>query len=152
MKPDYSDITDQAGEPDYWDDRGVPRYESFGPEQTAPGTDHVALMRVGCQACTSVFRVAVERNTDRLRKQKILRTQTEIAPEEFSIEKPDPPEDPGIFLYKDPPRHDCATGAVMTTIPLEVLQFCEKPGMNWIHRDDCTGKLDHSQCRQEEPA
>ncbi len=60
MLPNYKDITDRAGTPLWFDERGVPRYVEFHPQHCAlPEADEAFLVEVRCQACGTPFFVAL---------------------------------------------------------------------------------------------
>ena len=48
----YDDILDRAGEPVWWDERGVPRYCAFSPMRCNDiYTDEAVLIAIECQNC-----------------------------------------------------------------------------------------------------
>jgi len=116
MLPDYSDITSRLGDPLWWDQNGVPRYEKFHPDYCDIHAHYIALLLVTCQNCGKEFRVASEWPKEFLHGEVILPSQTDI----------------GSFHYGDPPSHggdDCWTGDTMNSEPRRILEF-------W-HRDVC---------------
>ena len=126
MLPDYSDITSRLGEPMWWDEYGVPRYEPFSPGWCDVFADYVAFMLIECQACGREFKVAVSAGKNDWQR-LFLRRPVEL-PTAHSA---------GSFYYGDPPRHEeerCCAGNTMTSIPKRVLEFwhCTIDG-NW-HR------------------
>src|SRR5579875_874086 len=93
--PDYRDINRRLGEPLWYDEHGVPRYDPFHPDLCGVYNDFVALMLVACQSCGRRFRVAwgVSTAASKLRHEgRAPRLPTA--------------QDSGSFGYGDPPRHD----------------------------------------------
>jgi hypothetical protein len=108
LKPDYSDITSRLGEPLWWDEHGVPRYEPFHPSMCDVYANKVALLIVRCQECGRKFTVAVS-------VERTFRVPT--------------PHDPAWCFYGDPPRHgdeNCGAGDVMNSIPVQILEYWER--------------------------
>lgn len=60
MKPLYSDILERLGDPLWWDQRGVPRYEPFHPSMIGTDAEVVMPATIQCQFCKHPFRVAIE--------------------------------------------------------------------------------------------
>lgn len=58
MFPNYSDIIERAGEPDWYDDNGAPRYGPFHPRRVSVYSAEVALLLVACQSCGWRFKGA----------------------------------------------------------------------------------------------
>jgi len=55
----YEDITSRLGEPLWWDERGVPRYDRFTRKLVADIYAHeIALVEIQCQSCLKRFDVA----------------------------------------------------------------------------------------------
>jgi hypothetical protein len=136
VKPNYSDITDKLGEPIWWDDNGVPRYCDFSTMWCGVYVDAVALIRIACQDCGREFLVAKEIDPKWRR----------IWLPSWECKRPNPGkhDDPWIEIgslhYGDPPRHGCV-GDTMNSIPLEILEFWERPDYDWERVADCEGKL-----------
>lgn len=99
MLPDYSDITDAAGEPLWWDAHGAPRYRPFHPN-TLGVYDHLALhVLIECQSCARPFpvgegwhRVGMVIDPATRRVSWVERTLADVATG---------------YHYGDPPFHDC---------------------------------------------
>lgn len=52
MKARYDDIVAKAGEPQWWDENGVPRYAPFEPALCAdPNAQQAAHIKVACTVC-----------------------------------------------------------------------------------------------------
>lgn len=127
MRPKFRDITSQAGQPDWYDLGGIPRYGKFSPDVVAqkfkhPGADYVALMLIMCQNCRNGFRVAVHYHRAMEETERWI-----FSADEDKMELP-ARSDPGWFHYGDPPAHGCI-GDTMNSIPWKVLQF-------WIWSQD----------------
>lgn len=131
MHLDYSDILSRLGKPLWHDSNGVPRYEPFTPRAATVYGDYVALLEIGCQACTTRMIVAkVWMFLDALR---ILRAQgrkdISLAPGMPNTVSADPWTAIGSFHYGDPPRHNredgefCHAGSTMNSIPIRVIEF-----------------------------
>jgi len=60
MKNDYKDIRDKLGEPQWWDEEGVPRYCKFRPDAINNiYAREAALVEIACQSCCHQFKVAI---------------------------------------------------------------------------------------------
>jgi hypothetical protein len=114
MLRDYSDITDQLGDPLWWDDHGAPRYCDFSPLRATIYKKYVVLAQVQCQGCDRVFRAASARPEGRHYisewRETELPTSTDI----------------GSFHFGDPPRHDDCIGETMNIYTLRILEFWER--------------------------
>lgn len=129
MKTDYSDILKRLGEPLWWDENGVPRYEPFSPELCRPYTKYVALLLISCQDCGRRYKVAVSYNDMRI---------SEIEQLGYKFELPTK-ESPGFFEYGDPPFHlddDCWAGYCMLSNTLQILEFWERKETEWVRRSE----------------
>ncbi len=111
MWPDYSDIKSRLGEPLWYDEHGVPRYEPFHPRMCNVYAKHLALMLVECQACEKTFKVA--KSLDVFKEYEIGEAGYEILPTA---------EDVNAFHYGDAPSHDCV-GDTMNVITRRILEF-----------------------------
>lgn len=119
MHHHYKDITDKLGEPLWYDEYAVPRYNLFTPDQGADIYAHqIVLLRIACQSCGAKFRVAMSWKVD--------------YPERKDLK--DAIKNKWIH-YGDPPNSGCCNaGATMNCEELYVLQFWEKDEWcNW-HR------------------
>ena len=113
MLRDYSDITDQLGDPQWWDDNGTPRYCEFSPTLATTTNDrYVALAEVECQGCDRVFRVSIGNPAGRI--------FDEWKPTELPTA-----ESTNRFHYGDPPRHGYCHGDTMNCLTLRILEFWE---------------------------
>lgn len=54
----YEDLTSRLGEPLWYDDQAVPRYDPFTPDQCGIYDDWVMLQVVSCQSCDREFECA----------------------------------------------------------------------------------------------
>ena len=131
MLPDYSDIESRLGDPLWWDQNGVPRYEPFHPRYCGVYAHYATLMIVTCQNCGRQFRVGIwrERHIQSYKEGKL----------EFVSPTMPTVEDAGSFYYGDPPRHDtgptpsgeCPCGDTMTSDPRQILEFWRWTGWDW---------------------
>lgn len=113
MNRSYLDITSCLGEPRWWDDQAVPRYQSFAPDLCGIYDEAVSLLEIRCQRCGRSFTVASawDPTTELLwgGRARIEPTST----------------DGGWLHYGDPPNHGCV-GDTMNAIILRVLQYWER--------------------------
>ncbi len=126
MLPAYTDITRRLGEPLWYDEHGVPRYDPFQPDLCGIYGDFVAFLEIACQACARRFRVSCGISTG------WYMIAHEGKPPTLPVV-----EDSGSFGYGDPPRHDrddgrCA-GETMGCHLLRVREFWRRdgPSMRW---------------------
>lgn len=121
MWPDYQDIRSRLGDPLWWDEHGVPRYEPFHPKLCDIYARFAALIEVSCQNCCRRFPVGVSQPEFRL------------FPTVRQVEPPTQ-ESIGWFHYGDPPRHECP-GDTMNVDSLRILEFWrrgEETGWEWV--------------------
>lgn len=109
MNRSYSDITSRLGEPLWWDEQAVPRYEPFHPCHCGIYDVEVVLARISCQACKRDFTVA------------FTRTHMDVmGPVNGSLASQ---MAAGALSYGDPPNIDCcAAGPTMSSDFKEVLE------------------------------
>lgn len=108
MKQNYIDIMSRIPEePKWFDENGVPRYDTFRPWDVANiYWNQAVLMKVACQGCDKTFHVAMTaRKEEDSLKDKIAN---------------------GSLHYGDPPNVDCCSGNSMNSIPLGIEEFHEK--------------------------
>jgi hypothetical protein len=110
MWPLYEDIIERAGEPDWWTEKGVPRYGEFKPGITGVYAEAVALCEVDCQGCERVFRVAFDWRRFDVTAGKVVEREEPTGPDDWWMG--DPP---------NPPSHQCA-GATMCSETVAVLE------------------------------
>lgn len=115
MNHHYRDITARLGAPQWWDEVGVPRYCRFGPDETNNiYASQAILMEVACQGCDRRFPVALTYGP-----------LGELA------------ADPDVLHYGDPPGAECCpAGPTMNSVPIRVLEFWERPWIDWIRRPE----------------
>lgn len=145
MKTDYSEITNKLGEPLWWDEKGVPRYEPFENHyQCGVYNKAVAYLRIECQNCRKSFFVTsviaynagfsqfVQKRLERIKNllseemvshENLQKAFNEHEEDFYQIERPKL-NNVGDFYYKDPPNHGCI-GDTMGSIEREVLQYWE---------------------------
>ena len=94
IKPRYYDILKIIGkEPIWWDERGVPRFESFDPHlHISPFANECVLIKSECQCCRAPYLVSMSSSKKSYLAQAILK---------------------GNLNYGDPPR-GCFTGGSQT--------------------------------------
>jgi hypothetical protein len=133
MYQPYIDILDRLGNPLWWDEHGVPRYEAFTPRLCSDiYADFAALLEIQCQECDRTFPVAsswnlVENALDRSEKNP---------PQDCKLPHDG---DAGDFTYGDAPWHDSnpegkgqCGGTTMTTFVVRILQFYKRDVGDWI--------------------
>ena len=107
MHEGYKDIRSRLGEPLWWDDRAVPRYDPFVPQLAASVyADEVALLLIACQGCRRTFAVAATSAWPGLRGTllKSIREQP--------------------WCWGDPPNVECCpAGPTMNSEALAVLEY-----------------------------
>lgn len=59
MKVAYDEIIAAMGEPQWWNEDGVPRFVVFHPSLATVYGDEAVLMEITCQACRRCFTVCV---------------------------------------------------------------------------------------------
>lgn len=106
----YSDITDKLGEPEWWDEQGVPRYCEFSPDEGANiYSDEILLLVIECQDCGREYKVAMSGPGDGRGDGLADRVRA------------------GTLHYGDPPNYGCdGAGASMNSIPRRVVEFWER--------------------------
>jgi hypothetical protein len=112
MFNDYSDITEKISErPQWWDEKGVPRYACFGPDRVADiYAEEAALLEISCGGCGTYYQVAFST----AEFEPSLRGGVPLAD---SIRK-------GEINYWDPPNYGCCrTGPSMSCQNLRVLEY-----------------------------
>jgi hypothetical protein len=131
MLRDYDDITSRLGEPEWYDDQGVPRYKPFHPKACGVYDRVVAFLSIRCQSCQRPFSVAVCRDMMNFR---------DIYNPDATYTLPTH-DDHGSFHYGDPPRHDCV-GDTMNCDHGRVLELWEQadPFKGWKRIDDQMGQ------------
>jgi hypothetical protein len=113
MKTSYKDLTSRLGEPLWWDECGVPRYDPFHPgDVSSIYAREVALVEVGCQACDALMKVAVT-------------TGFIGFPDELAEQIAD-----HRWAYGDPPSHRCSgAGETMNSEPKRICEFWHRKGV-----------------------
>jgi len=117
MKPKYKDIIEKAGDPLWFDEKGVPRYVEFHPTHCVMTSAREAVLaEITCQGCGSLFLVAITRKND-----------------------PDgclTGTGSNILSYGDPPNIGCcASGPTMTGDLCRIVEVWirpEGPGYPWV--------------------
>lgn len=126
MKQQYQDIIEAFdSSPKWFDEHGVPRNVPFHPQEVADVyAREVALVRVRCQGCGTVFLVAVS---------------WAVADGMDGIAKLS--KEPKGIEYGDPPNVGCcSTGPTMTSVPIRIVQFWQRRRDGW--RRDATKEVD----------
>jgi len=107
MRQEYADIRGRLGEPQWYDENGVPRYDPFHPSLCSDtSAQEVVLLLVECCECGEPFEVAITRS---------LRGSPTLAEEVVS----------GTIHYGLPPMHDWCyfDGQTKDCIDRRVLEF-----------------------------
>ena len=139
MYPLYEDITKRLGEPLWWDEHGVPRYDPFAPSMLDVYSKYAALSVIRCQGCGKKFQVGVSWSIARATTEWRSHGETKYLPDGWDkdgndgkpITMPSTQDGPGEFGYGDAPWHKidnfpCA-GTTETAEHVECLEFWELP-------------------------
>jgi len=125
MLPAYDDIRSRIPEPPVWyDQHGVPRYDSFRPEMLGVYDHFAVLGEIACQSCGRRFLVA--------ESWPLFDMSKETIPEYVLADLVEG------FTYGDPPRHDidvgrCA-GETMSSDVVRIVETWERVGLGWVQR------------------
>lgn len=117
MKQEYDDITSRLGDPLWWDENGVPRYEPFSPRHNANiYADECALVEIACQACGHCFMVGLSSGPlGSPLHRRIL--------------------DHAVH-YGDPPNYGCCgSGPTMNSEPVKVVEYWRREHVGEWQRD-----------------
>jgi len=119
MWPEYQDIIERAGMPDWYSGGGVPRYGEFHPGRVGIYARWVCYFECACQECDARFKVAVDLTRNDAARAHPPRIWFPC------------PKGIGSFYYGDPPRSahadSCIAGDTMSAVPVRVLEFWHKP-------------------------
>jgi hypothetical protein len=129
MHPSYDDIKKLAGEPMWYSEGGVPRYDDFHPKLCSVYNTYVALVQIACQACQREFSAASCVDMLDMVQIKLEMPRQQERPEQDAWDLI------GSFHYGDPPRHACV-GDSMNSVPLRVLQFWKREILHDWKRDE----------------
>jgi hypothetical protein len=128
MLRDYDDIKTKLGDPIWYDDNGVPRYDPFKPDMCGVYDDQVVLLEIACQDCGKKFKVAECWDKHRAMWKAIEnRNWIDIN----SIEPLPTKSGKWFYHYGDPPNHGCV-GDTMNSEPIRVLEFWHKEDFKWV--------------------
>lgn len=107
----YDDIISRLGDPQWWDEAGVPRYCDFEPEATNNiYINEAVLLLIACQSCCQRFKVALSWGALDKIWHKVPSLSQRVSD--------------NTIHYGDPPNTDhCPAGPTMNSIPLTVLEF-----------------------------
>lgn len=115
---DYSDITERAGPPIWWDENAVPRYVPFAPKHCDIYAREVVLMVIACQGCRTEFNVAMSSVANR-----------------YDLSEGHPTL---LFLYGGPPHFGdppnaggCPAGPTMNVDFVRVLEHWVRENHQW---------------------
>ena len=116
----YRDITERLDDPEWWDERAVPRYCRFHPDEAANiYAVQVALVEIACQGCERPYLVAMSSTG-----------YDEVLDDRATVEQG---IREGTLHYGDPPNTGCCSaGATMSSIPLRVVEFWERGRGGWL--------------------
>lgn len=140
MHNSYTDIRERAlpAEPQWWDERAVPRYCAFAPNEVADiYSDEAALVEIQCQACQHVFLVAfssssIQRMNDYLQAKGVGREMAIEEMERFRISV-----NVAALHYGDPPNIGCCpSGPTMNCDDIRVIEFWSKERFDWKRRPE----------------
>ena len=120
MHQHYTDITDKLGEPQWYDECGVPRYCDFHPSRVNNiYANEVVLLEIVCQNCGQLFQAAMTQDSFDI----ISGRSTSLAEQVINQ----------TIHYGDPPNSGCCpVGATMNSIPLWVIEYWQRGAiMQW---------------------
>jgi hypothetical protein len=120
MNCSYEDIRSRIREePGWWDERAVPRYCAFAPDELANiYADECALVLIRCQQCRIDFKVAFSGDSMRMGAWNTDGTRRWLIAEQIGE---------GRLHYGDPPNIACCTaGATMNCLDIQVLEYWRK--------------------------
>ena len=126
MKTRYSDILSRIKEDPIWfDENGVPRYDTFHPTKTpSVYADEAALILISCQACNKEFNVSLHYEKFNVVNGKVFETQ------KLSEKIP-------YLYYGDPPDIGCCSvGPTMSSNSVKVLEFWSKENGTWVRKPE----------------
>jgi hypothetical protein len=130
MHESYADITSRIpGDPLWWDEHAVPRYEPFSHELAANiYADEVALCEIACCDCSRKFSVAFSRS-EAFELIEAAEEKREPHPTLYdSLSR-------GNWHYGDPPNYGCCpAGPTMNSEPIRVLEYWHRVKFDWVQR------------------
>lgn len=145
MYPYYKDIRRRLGDPLWFDNRGVPRYDAFEPSLCGVYCSHIAYLEIACQRCKKKFFVSVERTSESKLKWSEGYRGRPFLPNEGGL---------GAFYYGDAPGHPSmdkeeegnqCVGTTMTCEEIRVVEFWSKTAESkweWVREPLREVKLD----------
>lgn len=129
MNEYYKDIIGKIKqEPQWFDERAVPRYCRFSPKRLANiYAEECALVLIECQMCRHKFEVAFSRSTmDKVRHRLIFGKDKKMPTIADSIQRK-------TLCYGDPPNIECCpAGTSMISDSIRVLQYWRRKRFNWV--------------------
>jgi hypothetical protein len=148
MHRNYEDIIQRAGDPLWYDDQGVPRYEAFKPGMCDVYAGFVAYLRIHCQECLEELKVATSVDAGIVDVDLPIKPPLPPTSRVIQIGKPkehttnDPWQYVGDFNYGDPPDHHC-TGDSMGSVPMEIVEFWKRnlETQEWVRDSNYEFKL-----------
>ena len=131
MWPEYQDIIERAGPPEWYTSQGVPRYGPFMPGSMSVYAEYAALCLVRCQSCEEEFRVGFAYDRFMWVMGELKRTERPTGCDDFHM--------------GDPPNHaDCA-GSTMTSDVVEIVEFWVKGRFcEWSRDPSIEGRDPHA--------
>lgn len=118
MNRGYEDIRSRLGEPLWWDEQCVPRYDPFTPRLMGVYDNWVCLYEIACQNCGQEFKVAESWRIFDLKEGK---RREEVTADEVAA-----------LHFGDPPAHGCI-GDTMNCDDLRVLEFWHRnEDFEWV--------------------
>jgi len=134
MHRSYSDLTNRLGEPLWWDEQAVPRYDPFGPHEMGVYDRMVWLYEIRCQDCPKRMKVAGAWNG--MDYAELMRFLDHPSANIWT---------PLDAHYGDPPRHNCpGAGETMNCYDLEVLEVWGQDieHWGWVRRPELEGPME----------
>lgn len=129
MRRPYSEIIERLGWPDWWDDKSVPRYLEFHPDECAnQRATEAAILLIQCASCRMTTQRATSTDKFELMREWRKSLRERIAGRTLDI---GPPPNTGC----------CSNSDYQPAIVINVLQYWHRPGSHaeWIRDESIEG-------------
>lgn len=134
MKPRYYDILKCTDKPPiWWDERGVPRFETFVPNlHVSPHSMECVLFNVCCQCCYAPYVVCMSSHRKFVLREQILTKQLNYGDSPIGCFKGS--SETQFLKDQNPALLECGMGHATTAEPKNIIGFWERsnPLREWI--------------------